>query len=189
VPDERDDAELVQRVAQGDKDALRALYERFGSILFGMSFRVLGDRQAAEECTQDTLLAVWRRAGAYDPRRASVGTWMIAIARNRAVDLLRRRAARPADPHAEIEQGDESPDVADSVAADETSRLVAAALAELPEPQREVLVLSYFNGLSHSEIAERLGLPLGTVKGRARLALDRLRTLVPKYGLDTEVSA
>ena len=79
--------------------------------------------------------------------------------------------------------------MADSVAADETSRLVAAALAELPEPQREVLVLSYFNGLSHSEIAERLALPLGTVKGRTRLALDRLRTLAPEYGLDTEVSA
>lgn len=189
MADERDDAALVERVAQGDKDALRELYERFGSILFGMSFRVLGDRQAAEECTQDTLLAVWRRAGAYDPRQASVGTWMIAIARNRAVDLLRRRAARPSDPHAEIERADEAPDVADSVAADETSRLVAAALAELPEPQREVLVLSYFQGLSHSEIAERLALPLGTVKGRTRLALDRLRAVVPKYGLDAEVSA
>jgi RNA polymerase sigma-70 factor (ECF subfamily) len=188
VPDERDDAELVARVADGDTGALQELYERLGSIVFGMALRVLGDRQAAEECTQDTFVAVWRGAGRFDPERAAVSTWLVSIARNRAVDLVRRRAARPADPYAEVEQRDESPDVADAVVATEMSSRVAAALAELPNAQREVVVLAYFQGLSHSEIAERLGVPLGTVKGRARLALDRLRVLAPTYALDTEHS-
>jgi len=189
VGEEQDDVALVARVAAGDNDALRELYDRFGSIVFGMAMRVVGDRQAAEECTQDTLLSVWRGAKGYDPRRAAVSTWMITIARNRAVDLVRRRAARPSDPVAEIERSDESPDVADVVAAADTSLRVATALAELPHPQREVIVLAYFHGLSHNEIAERLGLPLGTVKGRARLALDRLRALAPMHLLDTETTA
>jgi RNA polymerase sigma-70 factor (ECF subfamily) len=188
VPDGHDEAGLVERVAAGDTDALRELYGRFGSILFGMALRVVGDRQAAEECTQDTFVAVWRGARTYDPARASVSTWLVSIARNRAVDLVRRRAARPADPYAEVERADESPDTAETVAAAETSSRVAAALGELPDAQREVIVLAYFHGLSHSEIAERLGLPLGTVKGRARLALDRLRGLAVTYALETERS-
>jgi len=183
---ERDDVELVERVAGGDTDALRELYERFGGILFGMALRVVGDRQAAAECTQDAFVSLWRGAAGYDPRRGAVSTWLIAIARNRAVDLVRRRAARPADPHAEVEPPDESPAAADLVVAAETSGEVATALAELPPPQREVILLAYFHGLSHSEIAERLDVPLGTVKGRARLALDRLRALAPAFALERE---
>lgn len=186
MPDVRDDAELVRRIGDGNTDALRALYDRYGTIVFGMALRVVGDRQAAEECTQDAFVAVWRRAGSYDSERAKVSTWMIAIARNRAVDLMRRRAARPAELHADVSRGDGSPDVADRIVTAESSEQVAAALAELPDDQREVLVLAYFQGLSHSEISERLQLPLGTVKGRVRLALDRLRVLAPKYALEAE---
>lgn len=186
MADGLDDAELVARLAAGDQSALRALYERFGSVVFGMALRVLGDRQAAEECVQDTFVAAWREAPNYDPRRAAVSTWLVTIARNRAVDLVRRRAARPADPVADVERPDEAPDTAEAVVAVETATRVAAVLAELPRPQREVIVLAYFQGLSHSEIAERLGIPLGTVKGRARLALDRLRALAPAHALDAE---
>jgi RNA polymerase sigma-70 factor, ECF subfamily len=190
VPSESEDAELVARVGDGDTAALRELYERFGSILFGMALRIAGDRQAAEECTQDVFVSVWQRARDYEPERAAVSTWLITIARNRAVDYVRRRAARPADPYAEVEPTDDpSADVADTVAAAETSRRMAAALAELPHAQREVLILAYFQGLSHSEIADSLGLPLGTVKGRTRLALDRLRALAPTHAFDTERSA
>jgi RNA polymerase sigma-70 factor (ECF subfamily) len=189
VPDDRDDLELVRRIGEGDSEALRTLYDRYGSILFGYSLRLLGDRQAAEECTQDVLVSVWRGARAYDPGRAAVSSWMVAIARNRAIDAMRRRAARPADPYAEVSQGTEAPDTAERVVAEDTAARVAGALAELPEGQREVVLLAYFQGLSHSEIAEQLRLPLGTVKGRMRLALDRLRTLAPKYALDAEEGA
>lgn len=184
--DDGDDAALIRRIGEGDTGALRVLYERYGAIVFGMALRVVGDRQTAEECTQDVFVAVWRSAGAYDAERASVSTWMISIARNRAVDAVRRLAARPAQPQAEVFVSDEAPDTADRAAALESSERVAAALADLPETQRDVVVLAYFHGLSHSEIAERLDLPLGTVKGRMRLALDRLRALAPQYSLDVE---
>ncbi len=189
MPDDRDDTALVQSIGTGDTDALRVLYDRYGAILFGMALRLLRDRQAAEECTQDVFVAVWRSARTYDPGRASVSAWMITIARNRAVDLVRRRAARPADPYADVWQSDESPDAADLAAAADGSSRVAAALAELPPPQREALTLAYFRELSHAEIAELLDIPLGTVKGRIRLALDRMRELAPKYALDTERGA
>ena len=184
-----DDALLVRRVDEGDTDALRILYERYGGIVFGMTYRLLGDRQAAEECTQDVFVSVWRTARSYAPERARVSTWVIAIARNRAIDATRRRAARPVDPRADVWTTEQTPDTADLVAnADEASR-VAGAMAELPDAQREALSLAYFDGLSHSEVAERLGIPVGTAKGRIRLALDRLRVLAPDYALGKESDA
>ena len=181
-----DDALLVRRLDAGDTDALRVLYERYGGIVFGMTYRLLGDRQAAEECTQDVFVSVWRTARAYEPSRARVSTWLLAIARNRAIDAIRRRAARPVDPHEDVWTAEQTPDTADLVAqADEASRL-AAAMAELPDAQREAVALAYFGGLSHTEIAERLRLPVGTVKGRIRLALDRLRAVAPDYALGRE---
>jgi RNA polymerase sigma-70 factor (ECF subfamily) len=186
VPDERDDVELVELVAEDDTDALRVLYERYGSIVFGMAQRLLGDRQLAEECTQDVFVALWRSAAKYEPKRAQVSTWLIGIAKYRAIDLVRRRTARPADPYAEVWQADESPDSAELVAASDEAQRVAAAVAALPPPQREALTLAYFEGLSHSEIAARLSVPLGTVKGRIRMALDRLRELAPEFSLHAE---
>lgn len=184
-----DDARLVRRLDEGDTDALRVLYDRYGGIVFGMTYRLLGDRQAAEECTQDVFVSVWRTARSYEPGRARVSTWLLTIARNRAIDATRRRAARPVDPHEDVWATEQSPDTADLVSeADEATR-VAAAMAELSEPQREALSLAYFDGLSHTEIAERLGLPVGTVKGRIRLALDRLRAIAPDYALGAEAEA
>jgi RNA polymerase sigma-70 factor (ECF subfamily) len=189
VHDPADDARLVRRLADGDADALRVLYDRFGGIVFGLTYRLLGDRQAAEECTQDVFVSVWRTAGSYEPARARVSTWLLTIARNRAIDATRRRAARPVDPHEDVWTTERAPDTADLVShADEAAR-VAAALAELPDSQREAISLAYFDGLSHTEIAERLGLPVGTVKGRIRLALDRLRTVAPDYALGAEAEA
>jgi len=189
VPEPVDDVLLVRRVESGDSDALRALYDRYSGIVFGMTYRLLGDRQAAEECTQDVFVSVWRTARSYEPNRARVSTWLLTIARKRAIDATRRRAARPVDPHEDVRSVDESPDTADVVStADEASR-VAAAMAELPDPQREALSLAYFDGLSHTEIAERLDIPVGTVKGRIRLALDRLRAIAPKYALGAEAEA
>jgi RNA polymerase sigma-70 factor (ECF subfamily) len=184
-----DDALLVRRLDEGDSDALRALYDRYGGIVFGMTFRLLGDRQTAEECTQDVFVSVWRTAGSYDPARARVSTWLLTMARNRAIDATRRRAARPVDPHEDVWVAEQAPDTADLVAHADESVRVAAALAELPDPQREAIALAYFDGLSHTEIAERLELPVGTVKGRIRLALDRLRAIAPDYALGAEAEA
>jgi RNA polymerase sigma-70 factor (ECF subfamily) len=186
MPDGADDAVLVRAIAEGDTAALERLYARYGSIVFGMVYRLLGDRQAAEECTQDVFVAVWRRASSYDEERSLVTTWLFAIARNRAIDVARRRAARPVELQEEVSVSDLAPDSADLVAEADGSSRVAEAMAELPEAQREVLVLAYFDGLSHTEIADRLALPVGTVKGRIRLALDRLRALAPKYALEGE---
>lgn len=189
MPEPVDDAHLVRRLHQGDTEALRALYERYGGIVFGMTYRVLGDRQAAEECTQDVFVAVWRTAGSYEPARARVSTWLLTIAHNRAIDATRRRAARPVDPYEDVRITEQAPDTADLVSrADEAIRL-GAALAELPDAQREALTLAYFDGLSHTEIAERLDLPVGTVKGRIRLALDRLRAIAPDHALGAEAEA
>jgi len=186
---ETDDAVLVRRIDRGDEDALRSLYDQYGPIVFGMAHRLLGDRHLAEECTQDVFMAVWRNAHLYDEDRAQVTTWLFTIARNRAFDLARRRTARPVDPHEDVWTTDEAPDSADlAIAADHSVR-VAEAMAELPEVQREALALAYFDGLSHAEIAERLRVPVGTVKGRIRLALDRLRALAPKYALGAEAEA
>jgi RNA polymerase sigma-70 factor (ECF subfamily) len=189
VRDHDDDARLVRRLDAGDTDALRLLYERYGRIVFGMTYRLLGDRQAAEECTQDVFVSVWRTARTYEPARARVSTWLFTIARNRAIDATRRRAARPVDPHEDVWTTELSPDAADLVAAADEAGRLAEAMAELPDAQREAVSLAYFDGLSHTEIAGRLGIPVGTVKGRMRLALDRLRVVAPDYALGREMEA
>lgn len=186
MADPADDAELLRRIAGHDTEALRALYDRYGTILFGLAARMLGDRQLAEDCVQEVFVTVWRSAARYDRARASVTTWLFAIARNKAVDAARWRSRRIADPLPEQWSAGEAPDAAEVAADAEHAESVAAALAELPQPQLEVLSLAYFEELSHAEIAERLDLPLGTVKGRIRLALERLRALAPKYALETE---
>ena len=170
------EAGTIAAVAAGDADALELLYRRYGRLTYSIAFRISGDRAVAEECTQDAFLALWQKAADFDPRRARVSTWLFAVARNRALDRMRRR-----DPAEALAQRGPGPAAQTSVqelvlAADRAERL-AAAMAELPEAQLETLQLAYFDGLSQQEIADRLGLPLGTVKGRTRLALDRLRVL------------
>ena len=181
-----DDTQLVRRLAAGDTAALRALYDRYGAVLLAMASRTLGDRQLAEDCVQEVFVTAWRSAGRYDARRASVATWLFAIARNKTVDAHRRRSRWPAEALPERWPDDEAPDAADVVAAADQGERVASALAELPPQQLEAVALAYFEGLTQVEIAARLGVPLGTVKGRLRLALDRLRLLAPAYAFETE---
>jgi RNA polymerase sigma-70 factor (ECF subfamily) len=169
-----DEAELVERVARGDEHAFRALYERFAAIVHAIARRVLSDPHAAEECTQDVFVQVWRQAARFDPARGTLGAWIVTIARSRAFEHGRRLARRDI-PSEDVDAGQAAGDHAGEVLAADDALVLARAMAELPAAQLEALRLAYFDGLSHSEIAERLDVPLGTVKGRIRLALDRLR--------------
>lgn len=179
------DAAAVARIAGGDAAALRDLYDRYGAVVHSFAYRLTRDATLAEETVQDVFVTLWRRAADFDPTRAKLTTWLFVVARNRAIELGRQKARRP-ELRDDLDPGGEAPDPADLVAvADEAQRL-AEAVAELPEEQLEVLRLAYFDGLSHSEIAEVIGLPLGTVKGRMRLAVQRLRGLAELYDLQYE---
>ena len=181
------DAEAVAAVAAGDAAALELLYRRYGRLTYSIAYRISGDVTVAEECTQDAFLALWKRAADYDARRGRISSWLFAVSRNQAITAVRRRERRAA-----LEARDDAQPAQASVdelavAAERAARL-AQAIADLPTPQLEALQLAYFGGLSQSEIAERLGLPLGTVKGRIRLALARLRTLLDDDNLRMETA-
>jgi RNA polymerase sigma-70 factor, ECF subfamily len=179
------DAAAVARVANGDAVALRELYDRYGRVVYSFAYRLTSDSTLSEECVQDVFVALWRRAADFDPTRAKLTTWLFVVARNRAIELGRQKARRP-ELRDDLEPIGSSPDAADLVAVADQAQRVAEAVAELPEEQLEVIRLAYFDGLSHAEIAEVIGVPLGTVKGRVRLALQRLRSLSETSDLPQE---
>jgi len=179
------DAAAVARVANGDAVALNELYDRYGKIIYSFAYRQTRDTTLSEECVQDVFVTLWRRAADFDPTRAKLTTWLFVVARNRAIELGRQKNRRP-ELRDDLEPVGSAPDPADLVAVTDESQRVAEAMAELPEDQLAVLRLSYFDGLSHSEISEVIGIPLGTVKGRMRLALERLRSLSDTYDLQAE---
>ena len=166
------DGELIQRAAAGEHSAFEDLYRRYARAVFGLALRRLGDRGRAEEAVQETFASVWRSAGSYRPERGPGGPWLYAVARHAIVDRARRRTDQPVE--AFDEQADTGPGPADSAEAGWVSWRVHRALEDLPEREREVISLAYWSGLSQSEVAEFLGIPLGTVKTRTRAALARL---------------
>lgn len=173
------DAQLMWRLRGRDEEALATLYDRHAGVAYGLAVRMLNDRASAEEVVQDAFLSLWRRAAAYVPARASVRTWLLVMVRSRAIDRL-----RPASARARSVPLDDEPqlmalsDTWRSAAASMRRQAVQSALAKLPSEQGQILEWAYFGGLSQSEIAARAGLPIGTVKSRTRLALDRLRYLL-----------
>jgi RNA polymerase sigma factor (sigma-70 family) len=176
---ERSDEELLEAIAAGDDDALGALYDRFGRLAYGMSLRILGDQALAEDAVQEAFLAVWRSADGYRRERAKPATWILTLVHRRAVDLVRREDRRRAEPLGEPPEAaggavSEEVDLRDRRAA------VQAALRQLPEDQRQALELAYYGGYTQSELAERLGVPLGTIKSRMFAGLTHLRELVPE---------
>ncbi|MDZ4689739.1 sigma-70 family RNA polymerase sigma factor [Terricaulis sp.] len=176
------DEMLVARISQGDREAFAAFFGRYAARVKAYLIR-LGARGAqAEDLAQDAMVAVWRRAGSFDPAKAKASTWMFVIARNAWIDRLRRERVEFAYHGSLIlseESDDESPD--DAAVRGQTEAQMQEALALLSEDQREVVRLSFFEDRPHSEIAERLELPLGTVKSRLRLAIAKLRAHWEKY--------
>lgn len=173
------DAELLHAVARGDEAALAALYDRYSSILLGLLLRILHSRAEAEDVLQEVFVQVWRRADSYDESRGRGFTWLVTLARSRAIDRLRAldsraRAATAAAAEASDAAGDASLDAFRS----EQREIVRAALSQLTEDQRRTLLLAYEEGLTQSEIAARLNQPLGTVKTRTRAGLLKLRELL-----------
>lgn len=173
------DEDLMQLVAGGDSRAFETIYERHSTAVFSLAYRICGARGTAEEIAQEAFLAIWRSGASYDRTRGSVRTWLLGIVHNRAIDALRRAAAqerrRAADERAaEGLEASERTDV--EAARRETARSVRTLLRELPGDQRRVVELAYFGGFTHEEIARMLDEPLGTVKGRMRLALEKMRS-------------
>lgn len=171
------DAELLRRIADRRQEALAALYDRFSPLLLAVTRRILGNGSDAEEVVQEVFLQVWAQAGRYDARRSSVPTWLVLIARSRAIDLLRSRGVRERAVTAATSEmpGDESPKGPESVWYEERRARLAGALDGLPAEQRQVVQQAFFLGMSQREIAEANRIPLGTVKTRTLLAMRKLR--------------
>lgn len=169
------DGELIRMVGTGDRSAFDALYRRYARPVFGLALRRLGDRGRAEDAVQETFASVWRAARTYKPERGPGAPWLYAVARNAIVDNGRARREPPVDAPEEV-AGDETP--ADRAEAGWVAWRVHRALGELPENERQVIELAYWGGRSQSEIADLLGIPLGTVKTRTRSGLARLSAVL-----------
>ena len=175
------DEALVALVARGDEPALAELYDRVGRVAYGLALRVLRDERLAEDAVQEGFLAVWRTAAAFRAERAKASTWILTLVHRRAVDLVRREERRRADP---LDESTAALIASDEPQPDEAAWLrfererVQEALARLPDSQREAIELAYYGGFSQTELAERLGVPLGTIKSRMFAGLARLRELL-----------
>jgi RNA polymerase sigma-70 factor (ECF subfamily) len=175
------DEDLMQLVAGGDARAFEVVYERHCTAVFSLAYRICGVRAAAEEVAQEAFLAIWRSGGRYDRTRGSVRTWLLGVVHNRAIDAIRRTTVhdrlRAADEQAA--ERIEAPERTEVEAARrEEARSVRTLIGELPNDQRRVIELAYFGGFTHEQIAQMLGAPLGTVKGRMRLALEKMRASI-----------
>ena len=172
------DADLVERIARGDSEALRELHDRFAGLLIGLARRIVGRQEEAEDVVQDVFVQVWQQADRYQRSRSSVSTWLVLITRSRAIDRIRTRRVVDRTAQAAHQEGSDDHASAEAPAAvihRERSSRIRVEMAQLPDEQRQVLELAYFGGLTQNEIADRTGIPLGTVKTRTLLAMRKLR--------------
>jgi RNA polymerase sigma-70 factor (ECF subfamily) len=179
------DEELMELVAGNDADAFEVVLERHEAAAFALAYRICGKRSVAEDIAQESFLAVWRSGARYDRKRGSVRTWTLGIVHNRAVDALRRNSVHERRRLSDegIEETLEAPERTDAQVVEKaTSREIRGALDELPSEQRRVIELAYFGGFTHIEIASMLGAPVGTIKGRMRLGLQKLRSQLQGWG-------
>lgn len=177
-PSPSEDKELVRRIVDRQQAAVAELYDRYSSMLMALAYRVLGNSQDAEEILQETFLQVWNQASRYDPKRSSVSTWLVLIARSRAIDRLRSRQVQMRTVTAAQQEkpiSHTSPTGVGDVLLHEQRNRLRQEMSQLPQKQREVLELAFYGGATQSEIAAQTGIPLGTVKTRTLLAMKKLR--------------
>lgn len=188
-PDEPDDQQLLERIAAKDKDALNTLYSRYMTPVYSLSLHMLKQPPLAEEVTQDVFLNIWLKASSFNASRGNPRSWIMSVTHHRVVDVIRsrRRTTTMTDPEGydTLERLPSSePPVEAQVAQSLDRERIMQALATLPDNQREVIELAYFEGYSQSEMAEKLSQPLGTVKTRVRLAMQKLRTVLQEDGYE-----
>jgi RNA polymerase sigma-70 factor (ECF subfamily) len=173
------DEELMPLIGSKDAGAFEVFYDRHGGAAYSLAYRIVGEQAAAEDVTQEAFVSIWRSGARYDRARGSVRSWTLGIVRNRAIDLLRSRSSRAPkldfDDDAVLEQRPAGELTEDEALRRETADELRGALSELPGEQSKVIELAYFGGFSQSEIAAMVGVPLGTVKGRMRLGLEKIR--------------
>ncbi|MFU8772644.1 MAG: RNA polymerase sigma factor, partial [Anaerolineales bacterium] len=174
-----DDTTLLRLIARSSNEAMSELYDRYGNLVYGLALQSTGDAATAEEVTQDTFLNVWKNAVSYQPDKGKVSTWLASIARHRAIDLLRRKHSRQENNLYSLEEMPAFAAPADENIENELELLarqhiVRQALNQLPKDQRQTLALAYFRGMTHAQIAHALNQPLGTVKTRIRLGMQKL---------------
>ncbi len=173
------DEELMPLVGRKDPEAFEVLYDRHGGVAYSLAYRIVGNRAAAEEVTQEAFISVWRSGARFDAARGSVRSWLLSVVRNRAIDFLRSKAGKAPkldfDDDSALEQRPAAERTEEEALRRETAGEIRGALGKLPGEQSKVIELAYFGGFSHSEIAEILSLPMGTVKGRMRLGLEKIR--------------
>jgi RNA polymerase sigma factor (sigma-70 family) len=179
------DEALLALASRGDGEALGELYDRYGRVAYGLALRILRDRALAEDAVQEAFLAVWRSAGSFLAEQGKPSTWILTLVHRRAVDLVRREERRRSEPLDELAQP--TGEATDEEAWLRAQRqVVQEALRKLPPDQREAIELAYYGGFTQSELAERLGQPLGTIKSRMFTGLKRLRELLAEAGLDVD---
>jgi RNA polymerase sigma-70 factor, ECF subfamily len=184
-----DDFALISLVARRDETALSALYDRYSRLVFSLALRIVGERTLAEEITADAFISVWRAAASFAGERGRFVAWLMSITRHRAIDELRRLNVRPEGSSVDLNEAvntAQTDGVDELVGVKRQRELVRTALAALPPPQREALELAYFGGLTQQEIADQIGQPLGTIKTRMRLGMQKLRDELRRLDADIE---
>ena len=182
------DEELISAICKGEETAIEVLYERYHRYAYSLAYRILRDQVASEDIVQDAFLSIWRKASSYQAQNGSVQSWIQAIVRHRAIDKIRASAHRdyqwtPLQSDNEQDPPSEQPDVWEQAWQSEQHRIIREVMVQIPSEQRMVIELAYFGGLTHAEISEQCHIPLGTVKGRMRLGLQKMKSLLAERGL------
>ena len=180
------DNDLIERLIDGDRNAFEALYDRHHRAAYGLALRILADTATAEDVVQDAFLTVWRQASTYSESRGTVRAWLLAIVHHRAIDYARKRSYREERQQLidDVILPPDSSDTSEAARKNVEGQKVREAIERLPRDQQDSILLAYFGGLTHDEIAQKLGLPLGTVKGRLRIGLQKMRGYLQLQGLE-----